>query len=275
MYKNKLQIQYQVKSNQATYKEVDINARTIKAIVNTYNFFDYDYDVLLPGAAKKSIQERGAKSNAPDKILHALFHDLTKLPGKSIAEAETVIDGKYSLYAESKLLETQDGEDTLIKYKEGVYNQHSIGFRYLNVEAIGKQDSGWSKLMSSIVNPEDAEKVGVAYLVKEIQWWEYSTVAYGANKLTPYLGTKSENKEIQLQNVYAKLKALITKAKRLEIKDKHTFQLQYRQLKQLINEIVSNNEPSKFDIAASQVQPSTTETQTDKRINYDFLTKNF
>lgn len=275
MYKNKLQIQYQVKSNQATYKEVDVNARTIKAIVNTYNFFDYDYDVLLPGAAKKSIQERGAKSNAPDKILHALFHDLTKLPGKSIAEAETVIDGKYSLYAESKLLETQDGEDTLIKYKEGVYNQHSIGFRYLNVEAIEKQDSGWSKLMSSIVNPADAEKVGIAYLVKEIQWWEWSTVAYGANKLTPYLGTKSENKEIQLQNIYAKLKALITKAKRLDIKDKHTFQLQYRQLKQLINEIVSNNEPSKIDIAASQVQPSVIETQTDKRINYNFLTKNF
>ena len=44
---NKLDIPYQVKSNLATYKELDETGRTIKAIANTYNYFDYDGDVSI------------------------------------------------------------------------------------------------------------------------------------------------------------------------------------------------------------------------------------
>ena len=54
---DKLQIPYQVKSNLATYKELDESGRTIKAVANTYNFYDYDGDVLRMGAAKKSIED--------------------------------------------------------------------------------------------------------------------------------------------------------------------------------------------------------------------------
>lgn len=232
---NKLNIDYQVKSNLATYKELDENSRIIKAVVNTYNYFDSDYDVLRIGVAKRSIDLRGAKSNANDKILHALQHDLTKLPGKSMLESETIIDGNPVLYTESFLPETTLGEDTLINYKMGIYNQHSIGFRYKQIEYIEKETDGWDEYLKDLINPEDAIEVGYGWDVKEIDLYEWSTVSFGANKLTPYLGTKSDKKNIQLQNLYLKLDTLIKQAK--EIKDKRLFDLQTQQLRQMIKEI--------------------------------------
>lgn len=236
-YKNKLNINYQIKSNIATYKEIDENSRIIKAVVNTYNFFDSDFDVLREGSAKRSIQNRGAKTAAHDKILHALNHDLHTLPGKSLSEAETTINGNKVLYAESFLPETTLGEDTLINYKAGIYNQHSIGFQYKDIEFIEKGTVEWDKFISNLINPEEADKIGFGYDVKEINWFEWSTVAFGVNKLTPYLGTKSQNKTTQLHNLYTKLDSLI-KASKKGIKNKKIFELQYSQLKQMIEETV-------------------------------------
>jgi len=234
---NKSNIKFAVKSNYYKQEEIDKGNRIIKAIVNTYNYFDSDADVLRMGCAKKSINERGAKTNAPNKILHAKDHDLTKLPGKSILEEETTVDNLQVLYAESRLSETLDGEELLIKYLDGIYNQHSIGFRYMNLDYVEKNTPEWDKFLNTIINPEDAEKNGFGWDVKEIMWMEWSTVAFGANKLTSYLGVKTQNKELQLQNVYNKLDVLINKAKRLDIKDKGLFEMQYKQLQQMISEI--------------------------------------
>jgi len=234
---DKLNINFAVKHNFYKLEEADKGNRIIKAIANTYNYFDSDYDVLRMNCAKKSIQERGANSQAPNKILHAKDHNLTQLPGKSIVEQETVINGYEVLYCESRLSETLDGEELLIKYLDGIYNQHSIGFRYINLEYIEKGDNNWDKFISTIVNPEDADKVGYGWDVKEIALYEWSTVAFGANKLTQYLGIKTENKALQLQNIYTKLNALINKAKHLDVKDKGLFELQHKQLKQMIYEL--------------------------------------
>ncbi|MBD3198030.1 MAG: hypothetical protein GF317_23470 [Candidatus Lokiarchaeota archaeon] len=265
---NKLNIPYQVKSNLADYKEIDEGNRTISAIVNTYNFFDSDYDVLRLGAASKSIEQRGAKSKAYDKILHALFHDFTKLPGKSIDESETLFAGNPVLMADSKLAETLDGEETLQKYKEGIYNQHSIGFRYIQIEYVEKEGSNWDNFLKDLINPEKANAVGFGYNVKEIQWYEWSTVAFGANKLTPFLGVKTENKTIKLQNIYAKLEALVDKAKKHEVKDKYNFDLQYRQLKQLISETL-------YDTNVKVIPEKKKEpTVNVKHIDLNFITQN-
>lgn len=244
--KSKLNQHYAVKTNLTTYKELHEDERIIKAVVNTYNYFDLDFDVLRMGASAKSIEQRGAKSNAPDKILHALFHDLTRLPGKSIVESERVVNGHEVLYAESRLADTIEGEETLIKYKDEIYNQHSIGFRFVQLEFIEQEADGWDKFISTLINPEDAEKVGFGFNVTEINLFEWSTVAFGANKLTPFLGTKTLNKKIQLQNIYVKMDALIKKAKRQDIKNKKIFELQLSQLKQMILEL-TNSKPSAKD----------------------------
>jgi phage head maturation protease len=252
---DKLKINYQIKSNLATYKELDESSRVIKAVANTYNFYDFDGDVLRPGCCKRSIDHRGANSDANDKILHALNHDLTTLPGKSLIEKERTVNGNKVLYTESYLPETTLGEDTLINYKTGIYNQHSIGFRYIQIEYVEKEAEGWDDFIKDLINPEEAERFGYGWEVKEINLHEWSTVAFGANKLTPYLGTKSENKNIQLLNVYSKLDALIKKAKSLDIKDKKVFNLQMDQLKQMIKEISETQTLKDTLIDSSKKQP--------------------
>jgi len=240
MKKNKLDISYQVKSNLSDYKEIDESGRTIKAIANTYNFYDSDSDVLRPGVAKLSIEQRGAKSDAADKILYAKFHDLTQLNGKSLIEKEAMINGNSVLYVEAKLLETPAGEETLQQYKEGIINQHSIGFRYNQINYIDNESEKWDDFLKDLINPEEAEKNGFGYDVTEIKLYEWSAVAFGANKLTPFLGVKSENKAIQLQGLYQKMDALIKTANRQDSHNKKIYELQYMQLKQLIAESISD-----------------------------------
>jgi hypothetical protein len=249
---DKLNIPFQVKSNLATYKEVDSSSREITAVVNTYNYFDSDFDVLRKGCALRSINNRGASSQANDKILHALFHDLTKLPGKSIYESEENVTINYdgssksvlALVAKSKLSEASDGEETLIKYNEGIYNQHSIGFQYKDIEYIEEGSESWENFLRDLINPEDAERVGFGWDVKEINWFEWSTVSFGANRLTPFLSGKSSNKNIQLQNLQTKLGALIEAAKS-GIKNKHIFEKQYLQIQQMISELAYSPESAK------------------------------
>lgn len=264
---DKLSIPYQVKSNLASYKEIDEAQRTVKAVVNTYNYYDYDKDVLRVGSAKRSIDMRGSKSDANDKILHALFHDLKQLPGKSINEAETEVSGNFVLYAESKLSETVDGENTLVKYQDGIYNQHSIGFSYVQIEYIENEGSGWDDFTKNLINPEEAEKFGYGWDVKEINWFEWSTVALGANKLTPYLGVKTKNKNIQLANIYKKMDALMEKAKRFEVKNKKIFELQLKQLKQMVLELTQIDSVDKDAL----VKPSKPATHS---VDYNYLITN-
>lgn len=240
MKKDKLKISYQVKSNLSDYKEVDTNSRIIKAIANTYNYYDFDNDVLRKGSAKISIDQRGANSNALDKILYAKFHDLTQLNGKSLIEKETKVNGNDVLYVETKLLETPAGEETLLQYKNEIINQHSIGFRYKDITYLDNESAEWANFIKDLINPEEAEKNGFGYDVKEIELYEWSAVSFGANKLTPFLGVKSENKNIQLQGLYQKMDALIKVANKQDKHNKKIFELQYMQLKQLIAETINN-----------------------------------
>lgn len=239
-----------VKSNsnliQST-KDVDMTGRNVTLVANTFNFFDYDFDVLLKGCANRSISQRGAKTNANDKIAHLLYHDMNKQVGKSVDEREELVDGKLALVCESYLPETEDGEDTLIKYNVGMYNQHSIGFRYVDLEYVEKGTQLWDKMISTLLNPEDADKVGYLWAIKEIKWWEYSTVTFGANKLTPYIGTKSENK-IEIADIISqKIAILAQKATRKEIGNKNAFDYELSQLQQMIYEL-AEMVPSTKDI---------------------------
>jgi HK97 family phage prohead protease len=164
-------------------------------------YFDYDADVILPGAFSKSINERGPKSKAPAKIKHAMFHDMTKLPFKSTLIEERMIDGKNVLYFESKATNTTAGDEALQLYKEGVYDNHSIGFNYVRdkIKMIEKDSAEFVSLMSQVINPDEMRKSDYAFMVTEVKLWEYSTVAFGANQLTPFLGSKSMDK-LQIQH---------------------------------------------------------------------------
>lgn len=232
---------YSVKSADANILDVSTSSRIVTGFFNSYNFFDSDKDVLIMGAAKKSIEERGVNSTAVAKIKHALNHDLTTLVGKLQVLEETTKNGITGIYFESKIANTTLGNDTLINYKEGIYDNHSIGFKYNQLSLIESEKNpvAWNEVVSKLLNPEEAEKYGYLYLVKEINLFEGSTVAFGANSLTPFLGVKSGNKESITLALDSKLNQLMHTVKNGSQSDDmmHTFELQIKQIKQVLKEI--------------------------------------
>ena len=232
---------YAVKSAAANIIDVSTSSRVVTGFFNSYNFFDSDQDILVLGAAKKSIEERGPMSNAVAKIKHALNHDLTTLVGKLQVLEEKTVNGITGIYFESKITNTTLGNDTLINYKEGVYDNHSIGFKYNQIDRIEREKNAvqWNNILSHLINPQDAEKYGFLYLVKEINLYEGSTVAFGANTLTPFLGVKSGNKESMTLALVSKLNQLESTVKNGAQSDEmmSTFELQIKQFKQILKEI--------------------------------------
>ena len=267
---------YSVKSADANIIDVSTSSRIVTGFFNSYNFFDSDKDVLIMGAAKKSIDERGVNSNAVAKIKHALNHDLTTLVGKLQVLEETTKNGITGIYFESKIANTTLGNDTLINYKEGIYDNHSIGFKYNQLSLIESEKNpvAWNEVVSKLMNPEEAEKYGYLYLVKEINLFEGSTVAFGANSLTPFLGVKSGNKESITLALDSKLNQLMHTVKNGSQSDDmmHTLELQIKQIKQVLKEIEVAEVFNKSTLAEvpSEVKPS----EKMKTINVSEIIKN-
>lgn len=241
---DKLSIEFGIKSiGQMSIKDVDMSKRVVTGVYNAYNFFDSDMDVLVMGAAKNSIDQHGPKSSAVWKIKHALNHDLSQLPGKIevLDEREVEIEGKKveGIYFETKMTKSQKGLDTLINYQEEVYDNHSIGFRYLDIQMLDEDSDNWDKVLDTLINPDDAEKEGTLFLVKEIELFEGSTVAIGANKLTPFLGVKSGNQQLQMMKLIDKVSVIEKQLKKGKQSDEmlYDFSIQLRQIKQLLSEI--------------------------------------
>ena len=227
-------------------KDVDSVGRTVCFIGNTLNYFDSDMDIIIPGAMKKSIEENGVNSNAPDKIRHAMFHDLTRSPGVFKTLEERKMDGMDVLYCESKIDTTTEGNDAMIKYLSGNYTQHSVGFQnmkseYVTANAHGNSKEGntWQMLVDTCINKDELISAGMCRVIKEIKLYEVSTVAFGANKLTPTIGIKSENKDAVMLNYIAQIDKLQYNLKSGGISDsaKKTFEIQVLQLKQMLQEI--------------------------------------
>lgn len=224
-------------------KDVDLNKRMVTGLYNSFNYFDSDMDVILPGAAQKSITERGPNSSSIVKIKHLLFHDWTQLPGKIkvLEEREVAVQNRKvkGIYFETEMMETQIGVDTLINYQNEVYDNHSIGFRFLDGEWIDSDAENWDKIIGTLLNPEAAESAGYMYMWKEIQLYEGSTVAFGANELTPYLGVKSGDKLGLQLKLQARLNTLLSQVKSGKQSDEmlHSFEMQTLQIKQLISEL--------------------------------------
>lgn len=180
-----------------------VSGDLVRAVANTYNFFDYDADVLTPDSTSETLKNRDIP------VYHLKNHQFNTdgLIGaiKQIGneEIETEEYGKTpALVFES---ETTDFE----WYKKGVISQHSIGFRYEDIRLAVREggDSEEEKLYASyidtIINKEEAEEAGYFYLVSKINLYEVSAVLRGANRLTSTLKAKdltSEKSAIEILN---------------------------------------------------------------------------
>ena len=238
-------------------KDVDMNKRTVQVIYSTMNFFDSDADVLAPGSFQKSIKERGPKSQAKAKIKHALFHDLTRLPGRIEVLEEMEVDGRTVEYAEVKMSDTVEGNDTLIKYQEKIYDNHSIGFQYVagKIKLVERGDEEYEKVLATLINPEEAEENGFLFLVNEVKQFEGSTVAFGANADTPFLGVKSENIEGISLKLNEKLDRMESLMRNGGMSDAgfDTLAIEIAQIKEAIKSYVEPKQPNpKEQILASE-----------------------
>lgn len=272
MVLDKKSILYQIKSANVALevKDVDMSKRTVDVVLNTYNYLDSDSDVLIPGAAKKSIKERGVNSNATAKIKFAVGHDLTLLPGAFIELGEKKVNYKGQsldvIAGSVKMATTTLGNDTLINYQSGIYDNHSIGFRYMQLEVLERGSDGWKEVADGLINPQEMQGKDMMFAVKEINLFEGSVVAFGANSLTPFLGTKSVNKEallLDLNNRMDKLtKALRDGSQSDEMME--TLSLQAMQIKQIMFDITSR-------ISTKEQRITTPPKVTKPRINYSNL----
>lgn len=172
--------------------DIDEKKRIVTGFYSTFNYVDYAGDILLPGCCTKSIAKRGPHAQANGKIKHLLHHDPTQIPGKIIHLEEKKINGWTGLYFETKMSTTSLGEETLIKYQEGIYDNHSIGYNYVpESTTIATPGSKlWDMVLELVRNPDDMREREEVFVVAEVDLYEGSTVFLGTNNETPFLGMK-------------------------------------------------------------------------------------
>ena len=249
---------YKARTVTKAVKDVDLEKRTVTGVFNSYFYIDSDMDMILPGAAAKSIQERGVGSTKGNKIKHLKDHDWSKNIARLdvLEEKKVEINGKevHGIYHESFYPESQDSTDLLIKIQEGLYDARSIGFQYEKLVFCAKQSENedqelnWNKYLPMALNPEVAEERGHFWVVKEIKLWEGSDVSFGANELTPMLGLKSASKSILQGQLFAKLDVCQNLMVKGNLSDDgfHQLDMEMKQIKSYISTLIEHK-PSKKD----------------------------
>lgn len=193
-------------------KDIDVKQGIITGYFAAFNNIDNGGDMILPGAFKKSIQERG--KDGKDLIFHLLQHDTEKILGKP----QVLKEDNNGLYFESKIVKTSFGIDTLKLYEEGVYNQHSIGYREIKTEVM--KNEGYQRL-------------------HEVKLFEGSTVTWGMNENTPFTGMKS----IESYDFFNKQIDKISKGLKVAGLTDETYQLleiELEKLKTLLSDLPEN-----------------------------------
>lgn len=194
--------QYSTKSANAPFdkKDIDLKARTVRGVANTYKFVDSVGDILMPKCCAKSIKERGPASKAIAKIKFARNHDLNCIAGKLTLLEET----EDALIFEAAMGRSDLGRNTLNDYQDEMIDNHSIGYQevYEKTKVVKVNTPEWDDMLTWIKNPQDLAGFSQVYLVKEIKLYEISAVAFGANSDTPFLGMA---KNLTTESVISKL----------------------------------------------------------------------
>lgn len=175
----------------------------VRAVGNTFNFFDYDADVLTSNSCDETLKNRDIP------VYHLRDHKFStdgiigSMQKVSVEKVDLIDFGAVdALVFESKVKGFE-------WYKEGVISQHSIGFRYEDIKLAIMEDQGseeekrFQTYIDKVINKEEAIEAGYFYLVTKINLFEISAVLRGANRLTSTLKAtdyKSEKSATQLLN---------------------------------------------------------------------------
>lgn len=186
------------KSIFGSVKDIDMKNKIVTGYLSSFDNKDYDNDIILRGAYKKSIAER------KNDIYFLNQHNWGQPHGKfNVLEEQP-----QGLYFESTpMIDTTFSMDAMKLYEAGIVKEHSIGYQVVKSEFSKKDD---------------------ANIIKEIKLYEGSNVTLGANNNTPFTGFKSYNLK-QVNDQYKQ----ILKAYRNDTFTDETFGLLEIALKQL------------------------------------------
>lgn len=263
--KQKLNNPYKVTTFNKAVKDIDLEKRTVVGLFNTSFYIDEDLDMLLPGAAAKSIQERGVGSTKGNKIKHLKDHNWAE----NIARIDVLDERKVELngrevegiYHESFYPTSTDSNDQLIKIQAEMYDARSIGFQYVNLELVEQGTEEFDKFLAMAINPEKGIEAGYFWVVKEIKLWEGSDVSFGANELTPLLGVKSKGSSGVVQKqLFDKLDICKSLMKDGNLSDDgfHRLDMEMKQIKSYISTLTERQSFKKDTGKPSSRQPEDT-----------------
>jgi HK97 family phage prohead protease len=197
---------YEYKNLSFELKDIDSKEGIVKGYFSAFNVKDSDGDVIVPGAFKKSIEDRGPKSATP-RIKWFLDHDPTQVPG---VLKELYEDG-YGLAYVGKAGTHALGRDFLKMAESGIITEHSHGFRTIKEER--KADANY---------------------MHELFLMEGSSLrSWGANQYTPLTGVKSE---IKVEQIAERVKRMENFCKNTDASDEciESLLLEIKQLSQLL-----------------------------------------
>lgn len=209
------------KNYEANIKDLDINSSIVTGYFSTWDTIDYDGDVMERGCFTKTINERFAKN----QIKYLWQHDTYKPLGK----LNVLVEDAKGLYFEAKMSDTSYGLDALKLYRDGVIDQHSIGF--ITIKSIEEQT---------------AENVEITR-IKEVKLFEGSAVTFGANEQTPFTGFKGYTP----QERDDRIKLLVKSIKNGDYTDE-TFDLIEYELLKLVT-LVKSDEPT--TVTPEEIEP--------------------
>lgn len=199
---------YKSAGTQMSVKDVDTKSGIVTGYFASFDTVDSYMDMIVKGAFKKTIIERGPSGT--NQIKHLLQHDCDE----PIGFIQVLKEDKIGLYFESKMSSTDDGQDVLTMYSEGIYNEHSIGYRTIKEERV-----------------DDANGNLLYFKLAEVKLWEGSTVLWGANSNTPFLGFKSADKPSLKNELDAKFEKCIKAISLGNLKDETYQKLEIELLK--------------------------------------------
>lgn len=132
---------YKIKSD-GEVKDVDIQKRIVTGYASKFGNIDHHGDMIVQGAFKKTLKERGVDGNNSIWFLHNHSTD------KPLGKPKVLKEDAFGLYFEAPIVDTTIGNDVLKLYDAGLINEHSIGFSTIKENKVTKSFADYPKEVS-------------------------------------------------------------------------------------------------------------------------------
>jgi len=213
----KKETSYVKTKSQKGEENTDPNGLNVRVVANTTNWADSYIDVLTNGAYDETVKNDKNRMVQIHDHIHRISAKIAnvkdvKVENISLKDLGLNMFGEVESLVFYNELRREYNEQIFKMYEANGVNQHSIGFRYLELELAIKNPEykeefeTWEKYYSSIINKSIVDDRGYFWAVPKIKVYENSSVLFGANELTPTLsistikGINLEEQEEKLEN---------------------------------------------------------------------------